>query len=128
MSKETPNASDETIVEEAKNQATKKAAEIEKKLNKKVYPLVCFRPATKEVFIGYIQEPTRAAKMEAFDIMSAKESLTGAGEIILATSLIKEESHEAFYSLDSKFDDVYMSACIDSISHVQVLINALKKK
>lgn len=118
----------DSVIEKANNEAKKKADELAKKLNKNVYPLVFVRPSSREVFVGFIQEPTRAAKMEAFDIMSSKESMSLAGETIIQTSLIKEESHEAFSSDESKYDDVYMSGCIDSLGHVKVLINSLKKK
>jgi hypothetical protein len=124
-----PTPKTDTInIDAIKNEATTKAEEISKKINKKVYPLVFMRPDTQEVFVGFIQEPSRNAKMEAFDIMSSKESLSLAGEVILSSSIIKEESHEAFSSLDSKYDDVYMGGCIDSLGHISVLINSLKKK
>lgn len=123
---ETPK--EKTPIELAKEGAELKCAELKKKYNKEVYPLVFFRPTTKEIFIGFMQEPTRSAKMEAFDTMSAKESITLAGEIILSTSIIKEESHEAFYVQESKYDDVYMGGCVDALAHINVLINSLKKK
>lgn len=125
MKKETPTV---IVIDDIKNEATLKAAEISKKIGKTVYPLVFLRPATQEVFVGFIQEPSRAAKMEAFDIMSSKESLSMAGEVILSTSILKEESHEAFYSSESKYDDVYLGGCVDSLGHISVLINSLKKK
>lgn len=123
MKKETPKV---IVIDDIKKEAAEKAEAIEKKIGKKVYPLVFLRG--EEVFVGFISEPTRAAKMEAFDIMSSKESLSMAGEVILNTSLIKEESHEAFHSTDSKYDDVYLGGCVDSLGHVSVLINSLKKK
>lgn len=116
------------LIKTAKENAEKKCVDLSVKHKKNIYPLVFVRPATQEVFVGFILEPTRAAKMEAFDIMSSKESLSMAGEMILTTSLLKEESHEAFSSIDSKYDDVYMSGCIDSVGHVSVLLNTLKKK
>lgn len=118
----------EEVVAKAKEEAEKKAESLSKKYQKNVYPIVFVRPVENKVFTGFILEPTRAAKMEAFDIMSSKESLTLAGEVIVSTSLIKEESDPAFYSEDSKFDDVYMSACVDSLGHVSALMNVLKKK
>lgn len=124
---QTPNTAVEKAIDKAKKEASVKADELKKKLGKNVYPLVFVR-SEKEIFIGFIQEPTRAAKMEAFDVMSSKESITMAGEVIISTSLIKEESHEAFSSNDSKYDDVYMSACVDSLGHVSALLNVLKKK
>ncbi|MES2382603.1 MAG: hypothetical protein V4538_16260 [Bacteroidota bacterium] len=113
---------------EARELAEKKAVDLSALHKKNVYPLFFVRPSTKDIFIGYISEPTRAAKMEAFDIMSSKESITLAGEIILATSLLKDESHEAFSSLDSKYDDVFLGGCIDAAGHVKLLLNTLKKK
>lgn len=117
----------EKLVEKTKAEATLKAEELSKKINKNVYPLVFVR-SEKEIYVGFIQEPTRPAKMEAFDVLSAKESMTLAGEVILSTSLMKEESHEAFAVVDSKYDDVYMSACVDCLGHVKALMNVLKKK
>ncbi len=106
-----------------------KVAELEAKNNgKKVYPIIFVRPGTGEIFVGYILEPSRAAKMEAFDIMSTKDSISLAGEMILSAALIKEESHEAFSSTDSKYDDVVIGACVDCLQHIKVLVNALKKK
>ncbi len=116
------------LVEKAKKDAELKAVSLALELKKNVYPIVTVRPSTKEIFVGFIAEPTRGAKMQAFDIMSSKESITEAGEVILTSSLIKEHSDEAFYSLDSQYDDVFMGACIDSLGHINVLMNTLKKK
>ncbi len=115
-------------ISKAKADAEIKANALADTLKKNVYPIVCVRPASKEIFVGFIQEPSRAAKMEAFDIMSARESLTGAGEIIINSSLLKSESHEAFSSEDSKYDDVFMGACVDALEHIKLLLNSLKKK
>lgn len=116
------------LLKTAKENAEEKCILLAAKYKKNVYPLVFARASTKEIFVGFLGEPSRAAKMESFDIMSSKESLSMAGEMILTSSLLKEDSHEAFFSLDSKYDDVYMSGCIDSIGHVSVLLNTLKKK
>jgi hypothetical protein len=124
-----PKADFAAIVSEAKEKAEKRCIELEAIHKKKVYPLVFVREATQQIFVGFIAEPKRAAKMEALDIMSSKNSVSLAGEAILNTSLIKEESHEAFSLIeDPRYDDVYIGGCIDSLAHVNVLINSLKKK
>jgi hypothetical protein len=118
----------EQKVEQAKADAEQKCIEL-KAEHGVVYPLVFARPSTEEVFVGFIKEPKRAAKMEAFDILMSKNSMVLSGEMILTTSIIKEASHEAFYLIDdSRYDDVYMSGCIDSLGHINVLMNSLKKK
>jgi hypothetical protein len=118
----------EQKVEQAKADAEQKCIEL-KAEHGVVYPLVFSRPSTEEVFVGFIKEPKRAAKMEAFDILMAKNSMSLAGELVLTTSIIKEHSHEAFYLIeDPRYDDVYMGGCIDSLGHINVLMNSLKKK
>jgi len=118
----------EQKIETAKADAEKKCEEL-KPEHGTVYPLVFVRPASEEIFVGFIKEPKRAAKMEAFDILMSKNSIALAGEMILTTSIIKEHSHEAFYLIDdSRYDDVYMGGCVDSLGHINVLMNSLKKK
>lgn len=114
-------------------QVSDKCATLETKLGKKVYPLVYLdtEVTPNKQYVGFIEEPTRAAKMAAFDEMSMKNSLALAGEKIMECALIKEESHKAFdsaYNDVTEYDQVYLAGCISCCSHVKVLTNTFKKK
>ena len=114
-------------------QISDKCASLETKLGKKVYPLVYMdtEVTPNKQYVGFIEEPTRAVKMVAFDIMSMKASLALAGEKIMECALIKGESHKAFdssFSDVAEYDQVYLAGCIACCSHVKVLTNTFKKK
>lgn len=116
----------EEIIAEARAKAVEvaeaKAEVLSEKEGKKVTAIVL---GDSGEFVGFIREPKLQAKKAAFDKI-ATESMADAGEVILTTSLITEESSPEFVL--GRNDDVYLSACIACIKLVKVYHNASKKK
>lgn len=115
-------------------QISDKCKQLEEARKKKVYPIVFVEDEDTEnpkQYVGYIEEPSRQAKMAAFDEMSMKSSLMLAGEKIIECALIKEESHPAFHPENmnvSLYDGVYIAGCLACTVHVKILSNTFKKK
>ena len=102
-----------------------KAQEISKRIGLKVYPFSFLIDDTDQV-VGYIQEPKRVVKMAALDEMI--KSMTMAGEMILNTSLIKEDSDPRILSEKSEDDSIFISSCLHCVTFLKMYNDELKKK
>jgi len=116
----------EITIEALNIELTAKAEALKKQLGKEIYPFVVID--NRQRFVGFIQEPTLQAKMVAFDKMTMEQSLTLAGEAILESSLVIDESDKAFTSPESRFDNVKLAAYLECTNFVKVLANQYKKK
>lgn len=111
-------------LEEAKKIALDKAAELKTRLGVEVYPFVF---GHKDGFVhGYIKEPGRLDKMQAIDLY--EQSRTQAGNLILTTSLIREESDKRILDEKLENDPIYLGAIDFSIKLVLISSELLKKK
>lgn len=104
---------------------TKKAEELSSALKFKVKPIVV-KTKSGERVVGYYRQPSRQAKMAAFDKVNM--SMTSAGELLLEASLIKEESDPRLYSLDPEHDDIVIGASLAMFEELNVASADLPKK
>lgn len=107
-------------------QIEEKAKDLTRLHGTTVHPIV-LKGDNGQTHIGFIKEPKRQAKMAAFDRMAMSGSLTEAGEIILNSSLIREES-DPNMGHESTNDKVYIGACLECVHYVQVYVDDYKKK
>lgn len=107
---------------EIKSKADDHAKELAQKLNRKVHCIFVDLP--DEVVVGYIQEPMLRNKLAAVNYLGQKQ-VDMAGELILQTSLIKEESDERL--IMGNDDDVYVSAVLLCNKLVKVFAGEIKK-
>lgn len=78
-----------------------------------------------ELIVGYIREPNTRNKMAAVNLLS-KEQLDLCGELILSTSLLKEQSDPRLV-MGGGDDDVYVSACFGCNQFVKFYASEVKK-
>lgn len=111
-------------LKEANEQAEAKAKQLSESLKTTVHPFVFFY---KEEFVfGYLKEPARVDKMRSIDMYD--QSRTQAGDIILRTSLIKEESNRRILEESPENDPIYLGAISFAIKVVEIAAELLKKK
>ena len=114
----------EAKLKETTDMAEAKAAELSVKLKTKVYPFSFF---TGEKFVvGYLREPNRLDKMRAIDLYDI--SRTQAGDHILRTSLIQEESDKEILEENAANDTIYLGAIGYAVNIVKISAEQLKKK
>jgi hypothetical protein len=101
-----------------------RADAIAARIGRKVYPLAFIINERRAA--AYIQEPSLQAKLSALDELGT--SMTKAGQTILDSSIIKEDSDAAFTSLKSEDDAFRASAIMECISILEVGNNLIKKK
>lgn len=109
--------------EAKKAEAQDKAKAISERIGKKVHCI--FVDKDDEVVIGFLQEPTLRTKMAAVNYLGSKQ-LDLAGETILSTSLIKEESDPRL-QLPTTDDNVYVSAVLVCNTLIDVYSSEVKK-
>lgn len=90
-----------------KKQIDDKAAELSKKLDCKVTPMVVNIEGGEQI-VGYFQEPQYDTIMYFVDAYQNKE-LSKAGDYALADCIIKEESDERIYSTARKHSRIKAS-------------------
>lgn len=95
-----------------------------KSLGIKVYPIV-FEDENKEQIIGFVKEPTKQAKIAALEMLA--KSTIDAGEIILKSSLITENSNPRLNSVNPSDDNINISACLACAGIVRIYENLIKK-
>lgn len=101
-----------------------KSNELSKKLGRKVMPLLFNH--NDEWIVGYVQQPTRTVVRVAVDKME-KFGKIEAGDLILQSSLIKEESDQRIISEESEYDGVNMGACLEVLNLIDVSLSVVKK-
>lgn len=108
---------------DAKEAANKKAIELGTSMGCKVHTLIVEKP--DEIVVGYLKEPTLATKMLAVNYLGQKQ-VDLAGDAILMTCLIKEQSDSRFNKPSSE-EDVYVSAVLACNTLINVYGSEIKK-
>lgn len=80
----------------------------------------------EDKIIGYLKDPARLDKMRAIDIYEV--SRTQAGDLLLRTSLIQEESDKRILEEKPENDPIYLGAIEFAVKTVQLYNEQLKKK
>jgi hypothetical protein len=112
------------ILEKAKAEAEAKALELSKTYGKEITPFVFI--IKDEAIIGYMQEPDRLSKMRAIDMY--EQSRTQAGDIILKTGLLQNESDKRILDEKPENDSIYLGAIEFATKFVLIASEQLKKK
>jgi hypothetical protein len=108
---------------QTKEQIAAKAAELEKRENRKVYPFA-FETKEGEQIVGYMLEPNRQAKMACIDEMT--KSITVAGSKLLEACLLKNDSDPRISSDKPEDDAIYISAALNCMQFMQTYTDTLK--
>jgi hypothetical protein len=112
------------IFEAAKQKTETKAKELEAIYKVPVTPFLFIENG--EPIIGYLKEPARLDKMRAIDIYEV--SKTQAGDHVLRTSLILDESDKRILEESSANDKIYLGAIDFVCKFVVWHAEQLKKK
>lgn len=104
-----------------------KAGQLAEKLQRKVYPILLNISETDQV-VGFVQEPSRQAKIVAIGALMKDQNPVDYGMPILESSLIKEESDPRLYSTNPEHDNIVISAAIICAPIVQLYASEIKKK
>jgi hypothetical protein len=101
--------------------------ELESKLSRKVHSF-CFQVGKDDYAKLFIKEPDFSIKKLALDI--SLRSIMDAAQLILESSIIKEESDERIYAEDAeeRYPDLRLGAIMDAQSIVSYLQDISKKK
>lgn len=118
------NEMQDLTLEQMQDIVEKKSQELTTKLNKKVMPLLFNHK--DEWIVGYVQQPTRTVVRVAVDKME-KFGKIEAGDLILQSSLIKEESDIRIISEESEYDGINMGACLEVLNLIDVSLSVVKK-
>lgn len=114
-------------IESVNAQASEKADELTSRLGVKVTPFVFVNPDNlKDFIVGYIKDPSRLDKMRSFDMYD--QSRSQAGDILLRTSLIHEESDKRILEERPENDAIYLGAINFAVNMVSLFANQFKKK
>ena len=100
-----------------------KAKELSVKHGVKVTPFVFI--VEGENIIGYLKDPSRMIKMQAIDIR--EQSKTQAGDLILRSALIQEESDKRILEEKPENDAIYLGAIDFAVNTVSIYREILKK-
>lgn len=104
-----------------------KRLELKEKFKREVYSYIV-KIKDGDYAISFIQEPQRLTKMRAMDSMNTNGSISSVGDMVLQSSLIKEESDRRVLDLNPEYDSLYLTminACSELISMYSTV---LKKK
>ena len=84
--------------------------------------------STDDYVCAFLREPSRRAKWVLLDKMQTQGLTITALEPIYFDAIIKDESHECFYSNDPKYDDTVNSGLLQYQRQMSLLATELKKK
>lgn len=116
---------EKTVLELAREKAAALTEEFKAKGVYQVHPIV-FKSEEGEDIVGFVKEPSRAAKMAVMD--KAMISPMQAVEEILDHVLIKEHSDPRMSSESQEFDDIHMGLAMAVFNLITFKVNAAKKK
>jgi hypothetical protein len=125
-----PLALKKSALEIAEEESEKIRLELEETHKKKVHKFCLPVDVPNGDFcIGYLLEPNFEVKKMAAD-MGITRSITGAGELILDSCIIKEKSDPRIYDEDSgeKYPMIRMGAIMKAQTLVGYFLDAFKKK
>lgn len=103
-----------------------KAQKLSEAMKVKVTPVIFSPDDGVTQVVAYLKEPTRIVKMRALDKMTSMPVM--AGEELLLTCLVKEESDPRILSESSGDDKIYFGACYAALRLVEVSLDQYKKK
>lgn len=108
-------------------QIEEKRTELEKKHGKKVYAF-SFDIEENGIgqSVGYFLEPERLTKSKCLDLCMVGQ-FNHASEILLTTSIIKEDSDPRILSEDQKYDALYFGYIMKLQEMVKFYTNGVKK-
>jgi hypothetical protein len=112
------------IIDKYKAISEEKAKHLSEVLNTRVTPFLFIHE--NEPVYGYLKEPARLDKMRAIDLYEI--SKTQAGDHIVRTSLIREESDHRILEEGYKNDEIYLGAIDFACKMVVWHSEQLKKK
>ena len=111
-------------IEQINDTVTSKAAELSTKLNLPVIGL-CFKHVDQWI-VGYVKKPNRMTVRQAIDRME-KFGKLDAGDLILQTCLIREESDSRIVDMNPEYDGINNGACLEVLSLVEISLSVIKK-
>ena len=106
-----------------------RAKDLEKSLNTIVLPLLFNNSKDENVndwVVGYVKKPNRITVRQVIDKMEKFGKLE-AGDLILQTSLIKEESDYRITDMNSAFDGINNGACLQVLELIEINLSVVKK-
>ncbi len=101
------------------NEVKFKLDELKIKYNIGIIPLLIYY--NNEYIMGFVREPNRSQKSLA--LSKRYKSKYWAGMEILDICLIREHSDERLYSMDSKYDDLVLTAAFKIVDEIEYLSN-----
>jgi len=104
-----------------------KRLELKEKLKRNVYSYIV-KVDENDYAVGYVKEPERLVKMRVLDMLAMQNGVSAAGDMLLSTSLLVEESDRRILSTDSQFDTLYLTMITNCIELIQVYADVIKKK
>lgn len=117
---------DEKKLNEAKEAAEKKAAELSAELGVKVHPMVFYVEADKEPVVGYVKEPSRQVKLAVMDKYAA--GFYSACSQALDVLLLKDHSDKRISSERAEDDSYFMGAVYAISELISFAVNRADKK
>lgn len=103
-----------------------KRAELEVIHKRPVHSFI-FVPKEGDYIVGYIKEPERITKLRVIDMYHEGQT-TGAGEAVLKTCLLTEESDKRILSEAIENDSAYIGAVMKCNEIVKFYVDQIKKK
>lgn len=104
-----------------------KRLELQVKLKKQVYSYM-IQVDDDDWAIAYIQEPHRLTKMRVLDMLAMQQGMSEAGQILLESSLIQEESDKRILNENPENDALFLTMITNCIELIKVYSDVLKKK
>lgn len=104
-----------------------KRVELQAKLKKQVYSYM-ISVGENDWAIAYIQEPHRLTKMRVLDMLAMQQGMSEAGQILLESSLIQEESDKRILNENPENDALFLTMITNCIELIKVYSEVLKKK
>lgn len=117
----------EFSLEELEVTVEEKRLELKEKLKRNVYSYV-IKISDEDYAVAYVKEPERLVKMRVLDMLATQQGMSAAGDMLLSTSLIPEESDKRILSTSSEYDTLYLTMVTNCIELIQVYADVIKKK
>lgn len=115
-----------TTLQKAEQRAEELTAVYKDKGVYKIHPIVFKDESTGDEIVGFIKEPSRAAKMAVMD--KSMMGAFGAVEEILDSVLLKDVSDPRMFSEDQAYDAIHMGLVMAVYKLIEFKTNTAKKK
>lgn len=103
-----------------------RVAELQKKHNCIIHPIVFQEDEESEQIIGYIKEPSRMLKARILD-SAANGAVTSALQLFTSV-LLKEDSDPRFSSDKAEDDDIVLGGALEAMNCIKIKTNQFVKK